>query len=77
MDVTAKTAETTSGRAAFYDYAGLAAVSDEILVLVWNPHYATSMPGPVADMLRTCAGRRARGRSSSRPTRRRSSRPPS
>ena len=56
MDVTAKTAETTSGRAAFYDYAGLAAVSDEILVLVWNPHYATSMPGPVANMLRTCAG---------------------
>ena len=56
MDVTAKTAETTSGRAAFYDYAALAASSDEILVLAWNPHYSTSMPGPVANQLRTCAG---------------------
>jgi spore germination protein YaaH len=56
MDVTAKTAETTSGRAAFYDYAALAASSDEILILAWNPHYSTSMPGPVANQLRTCAG---------------------
>jgi spore germination protein YaaH len=56
MDVTAKTAETTSGRAAFYDYAALAASSDEILILAWNPHYSTSMPGPVANMLRTCSG---------------------
>jgi spore germination protein YaaH len=56
MDVTAKTAETTSGRAAFYDYAALAASSDEILILAWNPHYSTSMPGPVANALRSCSG---------------------
>ncbi len=56
IDVSAKTADTTSGRAAFYDYAKLGAVADEVLVMAWNPHYSTSMPGPVANALRTCAG---------------------
>jgi hypothetical protein len=56
VDVSAKVAEQTSGRAAFYDYPALGAAADEVLVMAWNPHYSTSMPGPVADADRICSG---------------------
>ena len=57
VDVSARTSETASARAAFYDYAALGRAADEVLVMAWNPHYSTSMPGPVADAARTCGGR--------------------
>ncbi len=43
--VSAKRAETTTGRSGFYDYRALGAVSDYVFVMAWGLHWATSEPG--------------------------------
>jgi spore germination protein YaaH len=45
--VTAKTYNVTTGRAAMYDDAALAAQSDYIFVLDWGLHWLTSGPGSI------------------------------
>ncbi len=48
MAVAPKTKEITSGWAAAYDYAALGAVTDYLLVMAYDYHWATGSPGPVA-----------------------------
>jgi spore germination protein YaaH len=48
--VTAKYYNIMSGRAAMYDDAALAAVSDYIFVLDWGLHWTTSTPGGMDEM---------------------------
>lgn len=50
--------DTRRGRADFYDYRAIAEYADEVFVLAWNPHYATSMPGPVGEALVPCGAAR-------------------
>jgi spore germination protein YaaH len=45
--VTAKTYNVPTGRAAMYDDAALAQVSDYIFVLDWGLHWQTSAPGSI------------------------------
>jgi spore germination protein YaaH len=49
MAVGAKTGPTTTGRAGFYDYPGLAAVCDRLFTMAWDLHWATSPAGPISD----------------------------
>ncbi|HXB65165.1 MAG TPA: fibronectin type III domain-containing protein [Solirubrobacteraceae bacterium] len=48
--VTAKTSNVTSGRAAMYNDAALAEVSDWVFVLDWGLHWTTSTPGGLAEL---------------------------
>jgi spore germination protein YaaH len=48
--VTAKTSNVTTGRAAMYNDAALAEVSDYVFVLDWGLHWSTSAPGGLADL---------------------------
>lgn len=48
--VSATPKAVTSGRAAFYDYAGLGAVADTVFVMNWGKHWSTSTPGALADL---------------------------
>ncbi len=48
--VTAKSSNVTSGRAAMYNDAALAEVSDWIFVLDWGLHWTTSTPGGLAEL---------------------------
>jgi spore germination protein YaaH len=48
--VSATTKVVASGRAAFYDYAGLGAVADTVFVMNWGKHWSTSVPGALADL---------------------------
>lgn len=48
--VTAKTENVTTGRAAMYDDAALAEVSDYIFVLDWGLHWTTSKPGGIDEL---------------------------
>jgi len=48
--VTAKTENVTTGRAAMYDDAALAEVSDYIFVLDWGLHWTTSAPGGIDEL---------------------------
>jgi hypothetical protein len=55
--VAAKTQDTSTGWAAPYDYPALANVTDYILVMAYDWHWANSGPGPVApiDKVRAAA----------------------
>ncbi len=48
--VTAKTSNVTTGRAAMYNDAALAEVSDYVFVLDWGLHWTTSKPGGLAEL---------------------------
>jgi spore germination protein YaaH len=51
IDVSAKTADDPSHpRSGLYDYPALAAEADIVFVMAWGIHWATSEPGPIADM---------------------------
>jgi spore germination protein YaaH len=50
VDVSAKTADASTGRSAFYDYAALAAAADTVFVMNWGKHWSTSAPGAIADL---------------------------
>jgi spore germination protein len=51
VDVSAKTADDpTHPRSGLYDYPAIAAEADVVFVMAWGIHWATSEPGPVADM---------------------------
>ena len=50
LEVSAKRYATQSGRAAFYDYPGLAAVADYVYVMNWGLHWAVSGPGAIDDL---------------------------
>ncbi len=50
MAIAAKTKEITTGWAAAYDYPALGAVTDYLLVMAYDYHWATGDPGPVAPM---------------------------
>jgi spore germination protein YaaH len=48
--VTAKTSNVTTGRAAMYNDAALAEVSDYVFVLDWGLHWSTSAPGGLDEL---------------------------
>jgi spore germination protein YaaH len=51
VDVSAKTADDPSHpRSGLYDYPAIAAEADIVFVMAWGIHWATSEPGPIADM---------------------------
>lgn len=50
VEVSAKTAETTTGRSGFYDYTRLGAVADTVFVMDWGLHWASSGPGSIDDL---------------------------
>jgi hypothetical protein len=50
VEVSAKYQETSTGRAAFYDYAGLAASADNVFVMNWGQHWSTSAPGATGEL---------------------------
>jgi spore germination protein YaaH len=51
IDVSAKTADDPSHpRSGLYDYPAVAADADIVFVMAWGIHWATSEPGPIADM---------------------------
>jgi spore germination protein YaaH len=51
VDVSAKTADDLDHpRSGFYDYNAIAAAADVVFVMNWGIHWATSGPGPLADM---------------------------
>jgi len=51
VDVSAKTADDPSHpRSGLYDYPAIAAEADTVFVMAWGIHWATSEPGPIADM---------------------------
>lgn len=50
MAVAAQVRDTNDGWAGCYDYAALALVTDYILVMAYDYHWATGDPGPVAPM---------------------------
>ncbi len=41
---------TLVGRAGFYDYAAIARDADDVFVMAWNEHWATSPAGPLASV---------------------------
>jgi spore germination protein YaaH len=50
LEVSAKRYDSQTGRAAFYDYRGLAAVADYVFVMNWGLHWAVSGPGAIDDL---------------------------
>ena len=46
VEVSAKFAETYTGRSGFYDYPALGRVADTVFVMAWGWHWRTSTPGP-------------------------------
>jgi spore germination protein YaaH len=51
VDVSAKAADVQNHpRSTFYDYNALSASADIVFVMNWGIHWATSGPGPIADM---------------------------
>jgi spore germination protein len=51
VDVSAKTADDPAHpRSGLYDYPAVAAEADVVFVMAWGIHWATSEPGPIADM---------------------------
>ena len=50
VEVSAKYQEPWSGRAEFYDYAGLAASADNVFVMNWGQHWSTSTPGATGEL---------------------------
>ncbi len=46
VEVSAKFAETYTGRSGFYDYPALGRVADTVFVMAWGWHWTTSAPGP-------------------------------
>ncbi len=48
--VSSMTSYTTTGRAGFYDYGALSTSADELFVMAWNEHWATSPPGALASV---------------------------
>jgi spore germination protein len=50
MAVAAKTTDNTTGWSAGYDYPALAAVTDYLLIMAYDYHWADSVPGPIAPM---------------------------
>jgi spore germination protein len=51
VDVSAKTSDDPRHpRSGLYDYPALAAAADVVFVMAWGIHWATSAPGPIADM---------------------------
>lgn len=57
MAIAPKTREVNTGWAAAYDYSALAAVSDYLIIMAYDYHYAGGDPGPIApiDKLRLTA----------------------
>jgi spore germination protein YaaH len=50
VDVSAKTADAPTGRAAFYDYPAIAEHADHVFVMNWGKHWSTSAPGAMDDL---------------------------
>jgi spore germination protein YaaH len=51
VDVSAKSADVLDHpRSSFYDYNAISAAADHVFVMNWGIHWATSGPGPIADM---------------------------
>jgi spore germination protein YaaH len=50
MAVAAKSREVSTGWAAAYDYAALSAVTDYLLIMAYDFHWAGGNPGPIAPM---------------------------
>jgi spore germination protein YaaH len=46
VEVSAKWADTPTGRAGFYNYRALGRVADWVFVMAWGWHWTTSAPGP-------------------------------
>ena len=50
VEVSAKYQHTTTGRSGLYDYAALGRAADNVFVMNWGWHWATSAPGAPDDM---------------------------
>jgi spore germination protein YaaH len=50
VEVSAASYNQLTGRAGFYDYRGLSAVADQVVVMAWGKYWATSGPGGLDPM---------------------------